>query len=280
MSSAQLPKLMKKLVTPVMAKYGFDLTIKHVGTGTWGYTKTCFDSFDRPRDLTVWFENESIYPFSSLNYIRLRIDIVPSYFYRQVDLKGIIPDSEMDEKVTQKKWEYENEDDVIRILRFILTNMENGGFDLLNNYCHDFADSVPTIEDEKELLYNHNIYLDSFCEQQKIKKIDEEILLSSIVEEIAKIPDKTARNNKKKLKMIASALGHIFVLNGCSWEWNSSNNSTRVAIYKKNENIPSMFKPVPYLAAYPLNIVWGAIQMNNGEKYDLVALVQNKIRCI
>ena len=32
MSSAQLPKLMKKLVTPVMAKYGFDLTIKHVGT--------------------------------------------------------------------------------------------------------------------------------------------------------------------------------------------------------------------------------------------------------
>ena len=46
MNSKVLPKLIKQLVTPVMAKYGFDLTSKM--SGAWLYEKIYSDSYIRP----------------------------------------------------------------------------------------------------------------------------------------------------------------------------------------------------------------------------------------
>lgn len=282
MNSKVLPKLIKQLVTPVMAKYGFDLTSKM--SGAWLYEKIYSDSYDRPRKVLIWFSNMSWYPAMAERYIRFRIDINPSYFYNQVDLNVIIHESKTAEKVTkkewEKEWEYKTEEDVVRILHLILSNMENGGFDLLDKYCHDFADSVPTVEDDKALLNNHDLYLNTFCNQHKIDKNDTEALLKTIVNEIEEIPSKSARENCEQLKIMAAALGHIYIINGCSWEWDNTINSTQVAIYRKNEHIPAQFRPVPYCSEYPLHLLWGVIQRASDEKMYLKSWVENDISYI
>ena len=79
---------------------------------------------------------------------------------------------------------------------------------------------------------------------------------------------------------MAAALGHIYIINGCSWEWDNTINSTQVAIYRKNEHIPAQFRPVPYCSEYPLHLLWGVIQRASDEKMYLKSWVENDISYI